>query len=236
MEKNGFSERTVYVDVGARNNYITVYDKSTDRMLTFCHIDLVGEKYKIPSSSVCAERIKEIIRKYPWLTKNVSVCGVEIQMATNAHNMAIANAVKEVYMEFGIKVVTVDPKKMYKHIKPILELVPGFENYADKLGKRSVKKKLSVLLGNNVIRQGVEWRMYKSVYDQRKVLLEKIHSFDNKYKKNRKKQSKGKRRIKGLTNQNERDEAFEGIIGTLYLCDDLKRFEIRMRKKRKLVK
>ena len=236
MEKNGMTGRTVYVDVGSRNNYITVYDKDTDRMLTFCHIDLVGEKYKIPSSTTCAEKIKEIIKQYPLLTKNVSVCGIETQMATNVHNMALANAVKEVYMESGVRVVMVDPKKMYQHIMPMLELVPGFEKYADKLGKRSVKKKLSVLLGNNVIKQGVEWRMYKSVYEQRKVLLEKIHEFDGKFKKNRKKQSKGKRKIKGLTNQNERDEAFEGIIGTLYLCDDLKRFESRMRKKRKIIK
>lgn len=190
-------EYVVGIDIASRNLGICLLDTDENKVSAFIHIDLAGKKRTIPTAAVCAELIKTTILESELLCKNITCAIIEKQAHVNNKNVAIENALADVYQSIGARVIVISPQNVNKEIietccpciREARNIATWLENNTGttnslKSKRYSKKKKLFAIIGERLLSR-TERLMIERIKGHRIKLQKEFVQHDNRYKRKR---------------------------------------------------
>lgn len=199
-------EYVVGVDPASRNIAFCVIRPSDNAVVTMAHIDLAGKKRVIPSAKKCAELMKTTIRECKYLSRGIRTVFIEKQGHRNNRNVAVQEAVEEVYASMGVDVLVIPPRDVYTEFVPFARKMPEVSHMvtwretnpgrskATKDKRYRIKKKIFNKGGKRLFKRGAECRMLGGIKKRRKELQTAFKAHDKRYPL--KKERKTERKVK----------------------------------------
>lgn len=225
MERNNL---LAVFDPAQRNLACVVYDPSTDEFVTFCMIDLKGERTTAPSSKEYCARLKHVLKSVPLLNDGIVHVKIEYQSGKNKYNEALQAALTAYYEDKQCVVEIVNPRTLFRKIRPDMKTVPKcmslLKQYDDerkrKNKKRSyiLKKKVDIEFGKRLLYPGVEFRLLHGVKPGLERLQNAMRAYDKRIAKRLKRKRTTPRRVKTRP-----DDILECVIIALADADRIKK-------------
>lgn len=220
-------------DPAQKNMGCVVYDPKKDELVTVCMINLKGERTTAPSSAEYVKRLNYLLERVPVLSEGITRTKIEYQAGLSKYNDTIQKALKDYYEARNVEVEIVNPRTLFKRMRPHMETVPKCKpllaKYDKEIATKSkssyrTKKKADVAFGKKLLCPGVEFRLFEGVKPGLKKLQDALRNYDKKNEKRMKNKRKRPRTVK-----TQEDDSLECVI---IAVDDAGTIEKRLKRRK----